>query len=204
MSVCHWCRLEMHIAASCTIDALHRRGRHIAMIPYGEEPDWPVHSERCGDCGTKRGGFHHPGCDIQACPVCFGQMLSCGCRFDEDDSDDLDDGDDFARGQPYGVDGNGLLTEHTTINGVEVVIHYDDDIPPTDITELDGIRVTTALRTVIDIAPDVPFEHLGEIVEDCLGRGLFDVDEAQRRLAEPDMVGRPGAELLRRALAEIG
>ena len=77
--------------------------------------------------------------------------------------------------------------------------HYDD-IPETDITTVKGIRCTTALRTVIDIAPEVDAEHLEVIVQDCLGRHLFTVDEAWTRLAEPDMVERPGAELLRRAL----
>jgi hypothetical protein len=33
---------------------------------------------------------------------------------------------------------------------------------------------------------------------------LFTVEEASRRLSEPDMVGRRGAELLRRALPPSG
>jgi hypothetical protein len=45
----------------------------------------------------------------------------------------------------------------------------------------------------------VESSHLEVIVQDCLERGLFTVEEASRR-AEPDMIGRRGAELLRRAL----
>lgn len=37
-------------------------------------------------------------------------------------------------------------------------------------------------------------------VQDCLNRQLFTVEEAKARLAEHDMLTRPGAELLRRAL----
>jgi hypothetical protein len=37
-------------------------------------------------------------------------------------------------------------------------------------------------------------------VQDCLDRRLFTAEEAWARLAEQDMVRRPGAELLRRAL----
>src|SRR4051812_31417703 len=43
-------------------------------------------------------------------------------------------------------------------------------------------------------------DHLTEIVEDCIERRLFTVEDALRRLAEPDIAGHRGAELLRRAL----
>ncbi|GJM36883.1 MAG: hypothetical protein DHS20C19_02500 [Acidimicrobiales bacterium] len=90
MAVCHWCDEEMPKGGSCSVAELHRGGTSVAMIPFGDErPRWS--GEKCGDCGVRRGGFHHPGCDIQRCAVCRGQMLSCGCRFDEDgpDPDDV-------------------------------------------------------------------------------------------------------------------
>jgi hypothetical protein len=37
-------------------------------------------------------------------------------------------------------------------------------------------------------------------VQDCLRRRLFTVEEALARLAQPDMLTRPGAKLLRQAL----
>jgi len=41
---------------------------------------------RCHDCGIKHGGVHHFGCDVERCPICGGQMLSCECmpRPDQD------------------------------------------------------------------------------------------------------------------------
>src|SRR5439155_17042536 len=51
-------------------------------------------------------------------------------------------------------DSNGSLTERRRFGGQEVIVHYDD-VPPSDITTVDGIPCTTALRTVIDIAPDL-------------------------------------------------
>jgi hypothetical protein len=96
-------------------------------------------------------------------------------------------------------DGNGCLVERVVVGGQEVIVHYDD-IPETDVTTVDGIPCTTALRTVIDMAPEVDRATLERMVQDALERKLFTVEEARARLAERDMVTRPGAEILRRLL----
>jgi hypothetical protein len=193
MAVCDWCHREMTTAASCSVDALHRNGRRFDLRPYGDDSS-RTSGAACGDCGVRHGGWHHPGCDVQPCPVCRNQLMSCGCRFDEDEPEV-----DFSLAEPLGVDGNGLLTERMWLGEQEVVIHRGD-VPETDITTVDGIRCTTALRTVIDLAPEVSASHLERMVRDCLERGLFTLEEARRRVAEPDMVGRRGAEALRRLL----
>jgi hypothetical protein len=126
-------------------------------------------------------------------------MMTCDCRFDEDGPDDDSDG----RGEPLMVDRDGVLIERRWVGGQEVIVHYDD-IPASDVTTVSGIPCTTALRTVIDIAADVDLPHLEEIVHDLLDRGLFTVDEARRRLSQPDMATRVGAELLRRVLPGSG
>lgn len=102
-------------------------------------------------------------------------------------------------GEPLGIDANGCPTERLTIGDLDVIVHYDD-IPDTDLTTVDGIRCTTALRTVIDIAPDMTDDELNRIVLHCLQRDLFTLDEAWRRLSQPDMATRPGAQRLRRLL----
>ena len=52
-------------------------------------------TERCHDCNAVPGHLHHFGCDMELCPLCGGQLISCGC-FDECmehlcDDDDEDD-----------------------------------------------------------------------------------------------------------------
>lgn len=187
-AVCRWCEREMRTTSSCTVTVLHCGGTPTAMIPWGRERRRPA-SSRCHDCGVLPGGFHHLGCDIQRCPMCDERMISCGCRFDEDEEDDLS------------IDSNGCLTERVWLGGQEVVIHYDD-IPEKDVTTVRGIPCTTALRTVIDIAPSVDWPQLNSIVQDCLDRRLFTEEEARARLAEADMRSRPGAELLRQVLRQ--
>jgi hypothetical protein len=67
-----------------------RLGR--ASAPGGA-PATYVHvwtSERCGDCNVRRGGTHHPGCDVAECPVCHEQLFSCGCWDESVDDRELD------------------------------------------------------------------------------------------------------------------
>ena len=95
------------------------------------------------------------------------------------------------------IDANGAPTERVRIGDQEVVVH-DDTIPDKDTTLVQGIPCTTALRTVLDLAPDVEPEVLRGMVQECLDRGLFTVEEALERTAENDMCSRVGAQLVRR------
>jgi hypothetical protein len=35
----------------------------------------------CHDCGCKEGELHQYGCDMEECPFCGGQLLSCDCKY---------------------------------------------------------------------------------------------------------------------------
>lgn len=218
MAVCRWCNKEMRGAMSCSVGALHLDGKRVEMISWGA--GGRHERGKCHDCGVAPGGFHHLGCDLQRCPLCRRQMMTCGCRFDEDGPDeedefeeydewpaaggydDDDEDDDFAPAEPLYVDEDGTLVELRSVGGNPVRVHHVDEIPDKDLTVVDGIPCTTALRTVIDIAtlPEVDEPAMDRIVADVLNRKLFTVAEARARIAEPDMRERRGAALLAAAL----
>ena len=66
-------------------------GVSYTRIPYGSEnEDWGASSgKRCFDCGVNPGELHKSGCDIERCPACGGQLISCGCY----DAEDLEEED---------------------------------------------------------------------------------------------------------------
>lgn len=38
---------------------------------------------KCHDCNVEEGKMHHLGCDMEICPFCFGQLISCGCCYEK-------------------------------------------------------------------------------------------------------------------------
>lgn len=36
---------------------------------------------KCHDCETEEGRLHNFGCDMERCPFCGGQLISCGCMY---------------------------------------------------------------------------------------------------------------------------
>jgi len=84
MAVCTDCNLEMTTADGCTL----------AQVPIAGvlRPRLRCADRRCGDCGATARAFHHLGCDLERCPNCGGQLISCGCWNDGVDDEYDDDG----------------------------------------------------------------------------------------------------------------
>ena len=53
-------------------------------IPYGSEPDldWGAEVGPCHDCAALKGELHATGCDVERCPVCGGQVITCPCKLE--------------------------------------------------------------------------------------------------------------------------
>lgn len=78
MAICDFCNEDMSHKDTATCMATQVtfiEGETYKRIPYSHPTD-----QRCHDCNVVLGAYHHPGCDMDLCPICGGQIISCGCQ----------------------------------------------------------------------------------------------------------------------------
>lgn len=77
------------IIAAQQIESYRLEGRDIPRVRYGkEQSDWHADTVPCHDCAVIAGEFHVPGCDVEECPICHGQLIACDCPFGEHSEED--------------------------------------------------------------------------------------------------------------------
>jgi hypothetical protein len=55
-------------------------GTFLDRVKVGNGGDFCDSSDFCPDCGATNEQVHIPGCDVERCPSCKGQLISCACE----------------------------------------------------------------------------------------------------------------------------
>ena len=76
---CVDCGRTMFQCDCCTKGYLKISHNYYKRIPSSSS----LGKGRCHDCGVKAGYVHHYGCDMERCPKCGDQLISCDCNHDK-------------------------------------------------------------------------------------------------------------------------
>lgn len=74
MATCDYCLRDMTTTDGCD-PVEHPLAGGDPKPPIPHDGDAPCH-----DCRAAPGKLHHPGCDVERCPHCGGQAISCDCH----------------------------------------------------------------------------------------------------------------------------
>ncbi|MFP5330930.1 MAG: hypothetical protein ACLGHX_00990 [Acidimicrobiia bacterium] len=108
---------------------------------------------------------------------------------------------------PY-VEAKGITVSHhsrTTHDFPDVDVRRNHDLDDWHVTTIDGVRVTTVARTIVDLAADRSVRHIGAILDRLVSDNKVDIFEVAVVLAATGRRGKPGTVTMREVLdARIG
>jgi hypothetical protein len=85
MVLCNYCSQEMTSAEGCTTTPIVIAGESYSPVRYGSEWGDGLVGRRCADCNASPGSVHHHGCDVELCPACGRQSISCDCLWADEE-----------------------------------------------------------------------------------------------------------------------
>jgi hypothetical protein len=100
-----------------------------------------------------------------------------------------------------------IVSHHsrTTHDFPGVDVRRTHDLDAWHVTALDGLRLTTVARTIVDLAPGRSVRHVGAIVDGLVSDGAADLFEIDAVLGSIGRRGKPGTTTMREVLeARIG
>ncbi|MFP5332434.1 MAG: type IV toxin-antitoxin system AbiEi family antitoxin domain-containing protein, partial [Acidimicrobiia bacterium] len=81
-----------------------------------------------------------------------------------------------------------------------VVVRRTHDLDSWHVTEVDGVRVTTIARTVVDLAADRPASLIGRIVDDLVSADRLELVELEAVVNSVARRGKPGMRTMHKVL----
>ena len=79
---CEYCGKPM--SHGCIYHSYVIDGKGYDAIKFGDSREQlPEDIEVCHDCNARIGEYHHPGCDMERCPKCGCQLISCNCHVED-------------------------------------------------------------------------------------------------------------------------
>ena len=85
--ICQRCNRDMQTVDSCIEDAdEYNDGLKLTPLKFYPQDK----SERCHDCNIGFGGYHHIRCDVEDCPRCHRQFITCNCILVGEESESRD------------------------------------------------------------------------------------------------------------------
>ncbi|HZK50061.1 MAG TPA: type IV toxin-antitoxin system AbiEi family antitoxin domain-containing protein [Actinomycetota bacterium] len=93
------------------------------------------------------------------------------------------------------------ITTQRSVRSSDVLVHRRATWPPGDVTVVEGIRVSTIPRTLLDLASVVHLGTLARVLDATLHRGVS-LDSISRRLEATAVQGRNGTANLRKLIHE--